>query len=139
MPNFDVIIAVFLFFISVKVFAFYNKLRLRTQRVLFVQISFKPFKRLMLGVSEGLQSLREAMIWTLPCVLIGAIFIATAYLVEVLGLNADLALTLKGLSGSLSRLTPVIVASFLAYILSVKKGKKGSFVSNEFSFNKVVR
>ena len=75
----------------------------------------------MLGVSEGLQSLREAMIWTLPCVLIGAIFIATAYLVEVLGLNADFALTLKGLSGSLSRLTPVIVASFLAYILSVKK------------------
>jgi len=89
--------------------------------MLLVQILFNQFKRLMLNISEGLQSLREAMIWTLPCVLIGAMFIAAAYLVEVSGPNPDLSLTLKGLSASLSRLIPVIVASFLAYILSVKK------------------
>ena len=84
-------------------------------------ISFKPFKRLILNVSEGLQSLREAMIWTLPCVLIGAIFIAMAYLVEISGLNPELVAALKSLNASLSRLIPVVVASFLAYILSVKK------------------
>lgn len=89
--------------------------------MLLVPISFKPFKRLILNVSEGLQSLREAMIWTLPCVLIGAIFIAMAYLVEMSGLNPELVVALKSLNASLSRLVPVVVASFLAYILSVKK------------------
>ena len=86
-----------------------------------MRIVFKPFKRSMLSISEGLQSLREAMIWTLPCVLIGAILIATAYLVEVFGLNPSLVFSLKSLGASLSHLTPIIVGSFLAYILSVKK------------------
>ena len=46
----------------------------------------------MPSIFEALQSLREAMIWTLPCVLIGAIFVATAYLIEITNLSFDLIL-----------------------------------------------
>ena len=82
---------------------------------------FKSFKKLIADVLHELQSLREAMIWTLPCVLMSAIFIATAYVLEVLQVSPDFVAVLEGLNASISKLIPLIVTASLTYILSIKK------------------
>lgn len=71
--------------------------------------------------SENVQSLRQAMIWTLPCAMMSAIFVAIAFILDVLHFQAGLSQLLKQLNSVVSSFIPVVVATSLTYILSVKK------------------
>ena len=86
-----------------------------------MRISFNFLNQLVSRVSEGLQSLREAMIWTVPCVLISAIFITINYLLVVFQIKVEFLAGLEGLTLMLSRLVPLVITTSLTYILSVKK------------------
>ena len=88
---------------------------------MLVRIPFNFFNQLVPRLSEGLQSLREAMIWTVPCVLISAIFITINYLLVVFQINAEFLTGLEDLTLMLSRLVPLVITTSLTYILSVKK------------------
>jgi PTS system cellobiose-specific IIC component len=70
---------------------------------------------------ESVFYLREAMIWTLPCAIMSAIFVATAFMLKLMDIAPDIAANLSDLNKTLSGLIPIILTSSLAYILSVKK------------------
>ena len=86
-----------------------------------MRISSKLFNQLILHVAEGIQSLREAMIWAVPCVLMFALFTTSVYLLEVFGVKADWASELRSLLFTLFKLLPLVITTSLTYILSVKK------------------
>ena len=71
--------------------------------------------------SESIFYLREAMIWTLPCAMMSAIFVATAFMLQLLGIAPDVVANLSSLNKIFSSLIPIVATSSLAYILSVKK------------------
>ena len=70
---------------------------------------------------ESIFYLREAMIWTLPCAIMSAIFVATAFMLHLIGIAPDVVANLSNLNKIFSGLIPIIATSSLAYILSVKK------------------
>jgi lactose/cellobiose-specific phosphotransferase system IIC component len=70
---------------------------------------------------ESLFYLREAMIWTLPCAIMSALFVAVASMLQLAGVLPDLAAALLSLNKTFSGLISIIAASALTYILSVKK------------------
>lgn len=65
--------------------------------------------------------LREAMIWSLPCVIMSALFVAAAFVLQLMNVAPELVANLTSLNKIFSGLIPVITTSSLAYILSVKK------------------
>lgn len=71
--------------------------------------------------SESIFYLREAMIWTLPCAIMSAIFVATAFMLHLIGVVPEVVANLTSLNKIFSGLIPIIATSSLAYILSVKK------------------
>ena len=71
--------------------------------------------------TESIFYLREAMIWTLPCAIMSAIFVAAAFMLNLAGVAPDVAVNLSSLNKIFLGLIPVIATSSLAYILSVKK------------------
>lgn len=71
--------------------------------------------------TESIFYLREAMIWTLPCAIMSAIFVATAFMLQLIGIAPEMAANLTSLNKIFSGLIPIIATSSLAYILSVKK------------------
>ncbi len=71
--------------------------------------------------TESIFYLREAMIWTLPCAIMSAIFVAGAFMLQLMEVAPDLAANLSSLNKIFSGLIPIIATSSLAYILSVKK------------------
>lgn len=81
----------------------------------------KLLSKLIFRIADGLRSLREAMIWTVPVVLMFALFITCAYLLEVFQINADLSSELRRLLYTLFKLVPLVITTSLTYILSVKK------------------
>jgi len=71
--------------------------------------------------TESIFYLREAMIWTLPCAIMSAIFVATAFMLQLIGVAPDVVANLSSLNKIFSSLIPIIATSSLAYIFSVKK------------------
>ena len=71
--------------------------------------------------TESIFYLREAMIWTLPCAIMSAIFVATAFMLQLIGVAPEVVANLSSLNKIFSSLIPIIATSSLAYILSVKK------------------
>lgn len=71
--------------------------------------------------TESIFYLREAMIWTLPCAIMSAIFVATAFMFQLIGIAPEFVANLSSLNKIFSGLIPIIATSALAYILSVKK------------------
>ena len=71
--------------------------------------------------SESIFYLREAMVWTLPCAMMSAIFVATAFMLQLMDVAPDVVTNLSNLNKIFSGLIPIIATSSLAYILSVKK------------------
>ena len=71
--------------------------------------------------TESIFYLREAMIWTLPCAIMSAIFVATAFMLQLVDIAPDIVANLSSLNKIFSGLIPIIATSSLAYILSVKK------------------
>jgi lactose/cellobiose-specific phosphotransferase system IIC component len=71
--------------------------------------------------TESIFYLREAMIWTLPCAIMSAIFVATAFMFQLMGIAPEFVANLSSLNKIFSGLIPIVATSSLAYILSVKK------------------
>jgi cellobiose-specific phosphotransferase system component IIC len=70
--------------------------------------------------TESIFYLREAMIWTLPCAIMSAIFVATAFMFQLIGIAPEFVANLSSLNKIFSGLIPIVATSSLAYILSVK-------------------
>lgn len=84
-------------------------------------ISYAKARLIRLLPSESVFYLREAMIWTLPCAMMSAIFVATAFMLQLVGVTPDVVANLTTLNKIFSGLIPIVATSSLAYILSVKK------------------
>ena len=81
----------------------------------------KLLSKLIFRIADGLRSLREGMIWTVPVVLMFALFITCAYLLEVFQINTDWSSELRRFLYTLFKLVPLVITTSLTYILSVKK------------------
>lgn len=71
--------------------------------------------------NDHVQSLRQAMVWTLPCAMMSAIFVAIAFILDVMHFQSGLSQVLKQLNAVVLSFIPMVVATSLTYILSVKK------------------
>jgi cellobiose-specific phosphotransferase system component IIC len=77
--------------------------RVLTTKKIVTRLIFSQINRVLASLeklfsSEHLRSFRQAMIWTLPCAMMSAIFVAIASILDVLHFQLGLAQVLKQLN-----------------------------------------
>ncbi|MDF2397361.1 PTS sugar transporter subunit IIC/EAL domain-containing protein [Pseudomonas protegens] len=87
------------------------------------QPGFKLFfthRLALLAGAESLRSIREGLLWLLPCLLVSALFLILAQCAQALGAPDALVDVLTGLHNRISSIIPLLVAASIGYMLAIQ-------------------
>ena len=87
------------------------------------QLGFKLFfthRLALLAGAESLRSIREGLLWLLPCLLVSALFLILAQCAQALGAPGSLVDLLTGLHNRISSIIPLLVAASIGYMLAIQ-------------------
>ncbi|CAB3930472.1 PTS sugar transporter subunit IIC/EAL domain-containing protein [Achromobacter insolitus] len=73
-----------------------------------------------LAGASALRAIREGLLWTLPCLLITALFLVLSVIARQLGLPAALVDLLTGVHDKLSGIMPILAGTSIGYMLSFR-------------------
>ncbi len=73
-----------------------------------------------LAGASSLRAIREGLLWTMPCLLVAALFLVLAVMARQLGLPAELADVLALVHGKLNAVMPTLVGTSIGYMLSIR-------------------
>ncbi|MCE4052589.1 EAL domain-containing protein [Pseudomonas sp. Au-Pse12] len=87
------------------------------------QLGFKLFfthRLALLAGAESLRSIREGLLWLLPCLLVSAMLLILGQCAQALGAPPELVQLLTGLHARISSIIPLLVAASIGYMLAIK-------------------
>ncbi|MGB3436361.1 PTS sugar transporter subunit IIC/EAL domain-containing protein [Achromobacter sp.] len=73
-----------------------------------------------LAGASALRAIREGLLWTLPCLLITALFLVLSVVARQLDLPASVVDLLTGVHGKLSDIMPILAGTSIGYMLSFR-------------------
>ncbi|UCZ85164.1 EAL domain-containing protein [Pseudomonas sp. L5B5] len=74
----------------------------------------------LLAGAESLRSIREGLLWLLPCLLLSALLLMLAQCAQALGAPVGLVQLLTGLHDRISSIIPLLVAASIGYMLAIQ-------------------
>ena len=74
----------------------------------------------LLAGAESLRSIREGLLWLLPCLLLSALLLILAQCAQVLGAPRELVQLLAGLHERINSIIPLLVAASIGYMLALQ-------------------
>ncbi len=74
----------------------------------------------LLAGAESLRSIREGLLWLLPCLLVSAVLLILAQCFQALGAPRELVELLTGLHDRISSIIPLLVAASIGYMLAIQ-------------------
>ncbi|MDT9646636.1 PTS transporter subunit EIIC, partial [Pseudomonas sp. JV245A] len=86
-------------------------------------VGFKLFfthRLALLAGAESLRSIREGLLWLLPCLLVSALLLILGQCAQALGAPPALVELLTGLHNRISSIIPLLVAASIGYMLAIK-------------------
>ncbi|MGC5699081.1 PTS sugar transporter subunit IIC/EAL domain-containing protein [Pseudomonas sp. NFXW11] len=81
---------------------------------------FLTHRLALLAGAESLRSIREGLLWLLPCLLVSAVMLILAQCAQALGAPGSLVELLTGLHNRLSSIIPLLVAASIGYMLALQ-------------------
>ncbi|MBB1627653.1 PTS sugar transporter subunit IIC [Achromobacter sp. UMC71] len=73
-----------------------------------------------LAGASSLRAIREGLLWTMPCLLVAALFLVLAVVARHLGLPAEVADVLALVHNKLNAVMPTLVGTSIGYMLSIR-------------------
>ncbi len=73
-----------------------------------------------LAGASSLRAIREGLLWTMPCLLVAALFLVLAIIASQLGLPASVADVLASVHDKLNAVMPILVSTSIGYMLSIR-------------------
>lgn len=73
-----------------------------------------------LAGANALRAIREGLLWTMPCLLVAALFLVLSVLARQLGLPAPVAETLAEVHDRLNAIMPMLVGTSVGYMMSIR-------------------
>ncbi|CAB3666920.1 hypothetical protein LMG3458_00889 [Achromobacter deleyi] len=73
-----------------------------------------------LAGASALRAIREGLLWTMPCLLVAALFLVLAIVARQLGLPPHVADVLSGVHDKLNAVMPMLVSTSIGYMLSIR-------------------
>ncbi|ALX85914.1 PTS sugar transporter subunit IIC [Achromobacter denitrificans] len=73
-----------------------------------------------LASANALRAIREGLLWTMPCLLVAALFLVLSVLARQLGMPAPVAEILAGVHTRLNAVMPILVSTSVGYMMSIR-------------------
>lgn len=73
-----------------------------------------------LAGANGLRAIREGLLWTMPCLLVAALFLVLSVLARQLGLPVAVAEALADVHSRLNAIMPMLVSTSVGYMMSIR-------------------
>lgn len=73
-----------------------------------------------LASANALRAIREGLLWTLPCLLVAALFLVLSVLARQLGLPPAVAEMLANVHSRLNAIMPILVSTSVGYMMSIR-------------------
>lgn len=73
-----------------------------------------------LAGASALRAIREGLLWTLPCLLVTALFLVLTVIARQLGLPATVVELLTAVHDKLTNLMPILAGTSIGYMLSFR-------------------